>query len=735
MSTPLTSDQAITLLRQHPDAYRTPENLRELASQIDADASGKLTVLYSGPTTKEVWSSDVIKAMNASGEDVRVIDNSQAARFLQSRDFYHAVAETYGIPARPLINGTYRGPATDWLYDARQGPWADASARFVDATRGEVRIIASDARPDRVFGAVELPHALANPNITTIEDVPRDVLAARQASHGTQAAFEMVVARARDNVGQLNVAVNYAGTPLHGDNDLLMLDSRAYCVGTCIQGRKPGFATGTRPLADRMGPPSSYVLAGQQHWHAWEAEVAQAGRDARLAKLVRDTGALGGTVAVAYDAGSTALHASHLLRQHNKTGATSEIEHFASRNVAGFGLAAVGAEIGSAGGPAGSVTGALIGGGIGVFGGNKLMDAYDDHKIYVQSDDQGKSWHYDPSRPHQGWTRTITDAFAEHGLSRTHEEPAPAELGDRLNYQANTTAVELALAHPASPGDPFTQPATAEDPNLPGDPPWIRDAQTKQWSRSYVDGFAERGLSHYGVDIATPARAALLDIAAGAVAADNLAQEPRSIAERYRTMYEQRGWKQYGPMPDSVTGVLGKSANSPAAETAEARAHQPRADADQRTSAPASERSGAHRAGSTLLMDDPDHPGHALFKQAQAHVEILDAQHDRAPDVRSHNLAGFAAVAALANGITRIDALLPDIKDGSSMFIAQHTSPLKRIAEISTLQAISTPLERSSERYLQVALQREQDPAQQPQKQMHAPSAMTQMEAAPQMRV
>lgn len=758
MSTPLTSDQAIARLREHPDAYRTPENLRELASQVDADASGKLTVLYSGPTTKEVRSSDVIKAMNASGEDVRVIDNSQAAKFLQSEDFYHAVAETYGIPEiLPLSNGTYRGPATDWLYDAQQGPWADVSARFVDATRGEVRVIASDARPDRVFGAVELPHALANPNITTIEDVPRDVLAARQASHGTQAAFEMVVARARDNVGRLNVAVNYAGTPLR-EHGALQMDSRAYCVGTCIQGRTPGFTSVTQPLADRMGPPSPYVTTGQQHWHAWQAEVAQAGRDATVAKLVRGAGVLGGTAAIAYDAGNTAVHASDLFHQHNNIGAASEIEHFASRNIAGFGLAAFGAEIGSAGGPVGSVTGGVVGGGIGIFGGDKLMDAYDNHKIYGQTDPHGTSWQYDPARPQHGWTRTVADGFAERGLSHTRIETAPPALADRLTFQANTTAVELALAHRAQPRDPYTQPASASDTPLPGNPPWTRDPQTPQWSRLYVDAFAERGLSQHTRVLASPERAAQLDTAAVQLIADNLAHAPRGIAEHYQALYAQRDWQQYGPMPKAVTAALKPPANSLQASdghtytrekdgswhtpgrlwgsnAAEGTVHRELDAPYRQEPATNTTRGGPGSATPVLRLDDPGHSGHALFKQAQAHVNSLDAQRGRTPDAQSRNLAGVAVVAAQAHGLTRIDDLLPNTRDGSTMFICQHTSPLKRIAEIPTVQAINTPLEQSSAQYLHVARQQAQEQVQQRMQVQSQDIIATPAQSAPQMKM
>ncbi len=80
MSAPLTADQAIALLREQPGAYRTPATLRTLAAQLDADASGKLTVLYSGRTTKNVWSSDVIDLMKDPEKHVRMINNRPATR-------------------------------------------------------------------------------------------------------------------------------------------------------------------------------------------------------------------------------------------------------------------------------------------------------------------------------------------------------------------------------------------------------------------------------------------------------------------------------------------------------------------------------------------------------------------------------------------------------------------------------------------------------------------------------
>ncbi|WP_147455619.1 hypothetical protein [Solilutibacter pythonis] len=52
MTTPLTAEQAISLLRQQTHAYQTPEQLRTLAAQVDTNPSGRTTVLYSGPSAK-----------------------------------------------------------------------------------------------------------------------------------------------------------------------------------------------------------------------------------------------------------------------------------------------------------------------------------------------------------------------------------------------------------------------------------------------------------------------------------------------------------------------------------------------------------------------------------------------------------------------------------------------------------------------------------------------------------
>jgi hypothetical protein len=76
-------------------------------------------------------------------------------------------------------------------------------------------------------------------------------------------------------------------------------------------------------------------------------------------------------------------------------------------------------------------------------------------------------------------------------------------------------------------------------------------------------------------------------------------------------------------------------------------------------------------------------------------VHKIDAEMGRMPDQRSANLAAALTVAAKAQELTRIDTVALS-EDGSRTFAAQNTSPLKTIAEVSTAQAVGTPLENSS---------------------------------------
>jgi putative chitinase len=97
-----------------------------------------------------------------------------------------------------------------------------------------------------------------------------------------------------------------------------------------------------------------------------------------------------------------------------------------------------------------------------------------------------------------------------------------------------------------------------------------------------------------------------------------------------------------------------------------------------------------------MLLSDPRNPDHALYEQALAQVKRIDEAMGRPSDEHTQRLAAAAVLVAKAHGLTRIDGIaLSD--DGSRTFVTQDDSPMKRIAELSTAQAVATPIEQSSE--------------------------------------
>jgi hypothetical protein len=573
VSGPLSAKDAIDLLHKNPGAYATPDQIRALAARVDANATGRLTVLYSGGVGKGVWSSDVIDGMVAAGEDVRVIDKSEAAKFMKSKDFIGAVARAYDIPFRPLQDGTYRGPASNWLYHPTQGPWADASARFADLTKGEVRAVVSGAAPDRVFGTVELPRVIANPQVTTIEGIPRQTLAKVVAEKGLQPAFEMMVAKSHENVGTLRAAVNASGMPIKGDAGTLQLDSRAYLHGTPAQAKTPTSTAVARSMGDLMGPPNATASTGQVHLQTWQAQIAlDAGvqpvrpaaglSGATAARGAVILGAAGGAAAVSYDILTTGQKATHLLNQGNATGAQSEILHFGARNLGMAGAAALGARAGAAlGGVPGLVIGGAVSGVAGAVVGDKLLDAADQARIYHQRGSDGNAWHLD-ERPGHGWMRMSADEGPGRGGMPMRPVHADARLADELNYKASSRAVDLALARPPAPQDPYSHtPETIGEQVRAGigaSQPWTRDPHSHAWTRQATEAATPmtHGMPVQRTVTASPEQGRQLDAAAQRVIADNTAHSPQAIAQRYLEAYAQHGWKRHGPVPDAVVDAL-----------------------------------------------------------------------------------------------------------------------------------------------------------------------------------
>nr|WP_240147854.1 XVIPCD domain-containing protein [Luteibacter yeojuensis] len=101
-------------------------------------------------------------------------------------------------------------------------------------------------------------------------------------------------------------------------------------------------------------------------------------------------------------------------------------------------------------------------------------------------------------------------------------------------------------------------------------------------------------------------------------------------------------------------------------------------------------------------VDQPEHPDHALFRQARDGVQELDRQHQRPSDERSDRLAASLTVAAKQADLQRIDQVALN-GDATRAYVVQGDpqSAFKRVAEVNTQEAMATPLEKSSQILLQ----------------------------------
>lgn len=104
----------------------------------------------------------------------------------------------------------------------------------------------------------------------------------------------------------------------------------------------------------------------------------------------------------------------------------------------------------------------------------------------------------------------------------------------------------------------------------------------------------------------------------------------------------------------------------------------------------------AAAAPSALMLDDPRSPDNALYRQALAGVQKVDAQMGRTSDQHSIQLAASLVPVAKASGLTRIDTVAIS-EDGSRTFAVQNTQPTKTLAHLDTAAAVVTPMQKSSE--------------------------------------
>lgn len=568
-------------------AARSLAEIREIVRSLSAKAGDEGGILYSGAVGKVP--SEVIAKELAHKSGLPIINDTPRARFLGSRLAQIAIGEKVEqlLTGQGVPLGQMKSAASDFLYgngtlppenplSIRNSLWGEASAEFAASLRGPVVVVASAANAERVLGQVEVPTVLHASRASSLGDRALPALRDLHAQGGMRAVLPEIQASFIDaSTRGVFVEPRLFGLPI-----TQVTVSREAAVALHLDGSK-FFRAATLTEAGFVPAPMAKTVSIRQHL-ADVPRVAEPLYSIRSASrgLVPEF-VRGGTVlsaaAVAWNATTTARDTATLLQQGNATGAASAIEHFGSRNLGMLGGAMLGAQVlGAAGIESGplDLVAATVGGIGGAIAGDKVADAYDQHKIHTQTDAQGRTWHHDPQHPEHGWTREVPSGEigypANHPVIGYSVMPAPTwrrvqadpALAARLTFQANNTAVELALEHVATPRDPYTQPATAQDAPSRLAAPWQRDAASGSWSRTITDAVLEHGLKSTHVETATPSRSAELDAAAQATLAANLAHSRRGIAARYQAIYDQRGWQQLGAMPGAVTDALHAPTNT-----------------------------------------------------------------------------------------------------------------------------------------------------------------------------
>lgn len=557
------------------------EEIQAVARQYPAKAIGEGGILYSRPVGDVP--SEAIALELSSKTGLPVINNTPRAQFLAdsevTSEIRRAAERVFVGQGQDLVQA--RESATKFLFGDPKAVaksatslegclWGEASHEFAGSLRGDIKVVATNANIERVFGKVELPVVLENPNVRTLGGQPVSELKALYAQGGADAVLPKVQAQfieaapkgifvSPDNVGskvtKVSLSQEVAATL---GADAAKFPPAAELANAGLTRAPTGFSAPAASVGEA-------AITG-------EAVAASKGlRPGMLAK--------GGTViavaALAYDFSTTGHQVVKLEAQGNTTGAESAKTHFIGRNVGGIGggiavgfLAGAGYGLagGSPSGPGALVTSAIggVAGGVGgAFLGEKWAQQKDIDSVFTQKDRDGNEWSRDPNDPKGTWSRVAetqqikatTTASPESG-SATYSKVryvAGDVLANQLNYKSANASYELGLANLSQPQNPYSIPSgKGEARSLDGEGNWVRDPQTHGWSRTVVDQYIEHGMKVTHAEIATPQRAAELDQASKLIIAQNAANTPAAIAGRYEVAYNQFGWHQHGDMPAAV---------------------------------------------------------------------------------------------------------------------------------------------------------------------------------------
>jgi hypothetical protein len=257
----LTADAAARCLQQAPDDYATPKALMALVARVSvAHADGLATdrtVLYSGdidPGPPKLGSWGLATSMQAQDPGVLIIDVTERGRFLTSEAFQEAMIKAFeseGFETFADITKARGTAANNFLFDAENGVWAQASRSFAQALEGDVVTLTSQADPGRTFGLVELPALLGNPKVRSVNGLPKSTLVQlAEQPNGLEFVFKVLAETSKAMLNECAVTrdaqqrlTHVDTTPMLGRTCPPPLGSQVLGTPKLIQAGQPDQAT------------------------------------------------------------------------------------------------------------------------------------------------------------------------------------------------------------------------------------------------------------------------------------------------------------------------------------------------------------------------------------------------------------------------------------------------------------------------------------------------------------
>jgi len=166
-------------------AALTPEQLGTLATQLRGqvnqlsvtvpNSQGATTLLYSGITGDGVHSGAVAQSLaDANPGKIVTINQTDVAALLDKENiaFHEALKSALGNDV-VAYSHILEGKDASGNRVSTTSLWDDASRRFADAATGDVRTVTSLAGASGVFSQTEVGALLNNPNVTSIDGIPK----------------------------------------------------------------------------------------------------------------------------------------------------------------------------------------------------------------------------------------------------------------------------------------------------------------------------------------------------------------------------------------------------------------------------------------------------------------------------------------------------------------------------------------------------------------------------------